>query len=194
MKKTILFFALTFGLNVVNGQSLPSGTVTMTKADPAHSPTNAAQPYICKGDTVVITFKFKFSGVADDAVQWQLFLTNPDNSVYLLNTFSYSEMLNFSRTIITPDTFYTIRVLIPEDVIIQNSDGSIIINFNGTYTTPGKNITVFKCLTTGITEYSGNVNTTIFYQDINGNIVTPHLGDFLIENKNGLRRKVLICE
>lgn len=189
MKK--LFFALAFLASMdMTSQVLASGTVMITKAAPLIIPPNS-DPYVCSGDTMVITFKFKFSGNPDMTQPWYLHFTNEDNTEYLIRNFFYNELISLPRTVIGLDTFYTYKHQVPPNFLPTSLDGHIRVEFNANGIYPGKTIYIQKCLTTGIQVYQLDPATRVYF-DIYGHKVEPQKNEILM--KGTTRKKILITE
>ncbi len=195
MKKTFFFLACLTALNVAS-QVTPTGTVQITKAGPLHPPLHTTTEYICTGDTMVVSFKFTFSGTVDNSPGWNFhFINYTTNIVTPLQTFSYSEFYRMNKALSGIDTIYSFKYQVPANFSAMDAIGNITIETGGTYLYPGKSVNIQHCDVTGIQEYFLNDSPPVYY-DLQGNKIEPRKNEFIIKEMETINhekiRKIIL--
>lgn len=177
MKKIILILVCLISLRAA-AQITSSGTVILTSVNPY---------YVCMGDSITISFKFKYSGVPTTAPQW-LFKYNNNGQFTAIKTFTYSEFYHMAKNFVSPDTIYSFKAKVP--TTLPQIMLAVDVNVSGEY--PGKNIVIQKCIN-GIEQYQLDSIAPIYY-DLMGNKIDKRMNEVIIEQVGNYRRKVLIQE
>ena len=177
MKKIILILMCLISLRAA-AQITSTGTVILTSVAPY---------YACIGDSITISFKFKYSGVPSAVKQWN-FNYNNNGQYTQIKYFVFSEFYHMNKSLIGTDTIYSFKALVP--LTLPQVLMGVDVNTSGEY--PGKNIVIQKCIN-GIEQYQLDSITPIYY-DLMGNKIDKRMNEVIIEQVGNYRRKVLIQE
>lgn len=177
MKKIIIITFCLLSLVSVS-QVTSTGTLMITNVSPY---------YACQGDSITISFKFKYSGTPSSIPQWS-FVYNDNGAFTQIKSFNYAEFYHLSKSLSGTDTIYAFKAIVPKSLPL-NTQLAVTVNA-GTGIYLGKAIMVQDC-TTGITEVNPDEIKPVYF-DLYGNKIEPRKNEIIIEQKGNVRRKIII--